>query len=104
MNHGAPFDAALDYSAWDALKVDVVQLLHDPALQQRIAYHFSRIQTLVGLIDKHYDFTFGLQSETNAAASTRESLREYLIPTLTSLVEESAALIARIEEEKLKRS
>jgi len=73
-----PFDPAVDCSAWDSVKTEIIQYLHDPALQQRIAYHFSRMEAVLKLNDLYLNYAAGIGAAIGGSEQTRDSLRNYL--------------------------
>jgi|GEM_PF-3444719 len=98
LNHQAPFDAALDSSAWEAFESEIIQLLHDSSLKQRIAYHFARLERISKLIDMHFDFSIGSSSALTQAQHVQNLLHDHLIPTLNDLVDESFELRKELME------
>lgn len=99
-NNRAPFDPALDYSAWDAVKSEIIQHLHNPALQQRVAFHFSRMEAVTRLSDLYLNYVAGIGAAIGGSEQTSASLRGYLVKTLTQLDVEAEQIIQAIEVAK----
>ena len=96
-NNRAPFDPALDYSAWDAVKSEIIQHLHNPTLQQRIAYHFSRMEAVTKLSDLYLNYVAGIGATIGGSEQMRDSLRGYLLNTLQQLDIESEQIMQAIQ-------
>jgi hypothetical protein len=94
------FDPALDASAWDAVKGDLTTELSDPALRQQLAYHFSRVQSLLKLNDDYIHFIVGVGASMSSATSARQSLNKVVTGLVDSLASDSARLGQAIEAEQ----
>jgi hypothetical protein len=92
-----PFELTVDYSAWDAVKSEIIPFLHDPQLQRRLAYHFSRTQAVTKLNDLYLNYTSGIGAAIGGSEQTRDALRTYLLQTLSALDVEAGQLIEEIK-------
>jgi hypothetical protein len=92
-----PFEIAVDRSAWDAVKFEIIQVLHDPELQQQLAFHFARLDTLAHLNEMYLDLAIGVPSALQSAAKTRQTLRGYLESLSIELKNESSTLSAKVK-------
>jgi len=95
-----PFELTADYSAWDAVKSEIIPFLHDSELQRRLAYHFSRTQAVAKLNDLYLNYTAGIGGALGGSEQTREALRPYLLQTLSALDAEAGQLIEDIKHRK----
>lgn len=91
-NSRASFDPALDHSAWEACRPEIVPLLRDADFQRRLAFHFSRVRHFSRLNALHVDLTAGVASAVGGVTKTRNSLREYLAALVSELDAEAASL------------
>lgn len=92
-----PFDITVDRSAWDAVKFEVIQVLHDPDLQQQLAFHFARLDSLARLNDMYLNLGVGIASALQGAPKVRQTLRTYLESLVSELKNESSSLSTKIK-------
>jgi len=95
-NNQVHIDPALDYSTWDAVQQDIIQYLAEPFLQRRIAYHFSRLRTLVQIQSMYLDSITGITASLWDPPPLRQNLKTLLPNMITKLDEEADALIKDI--------
>jgi hypothetical protein len=88
---------AVDYSAWDAVKSEIIPFLHDPELRRKLAYHFSRTEAVNRLNDLYLNYSAGIGSAVGGSEQTRTALRAYLLQNLSALETEAGELIAKIK-------
>jgi|LakMenE18May11ns_1017448.scaffolds.fasta_scaffold9826124_2 hypothetical protein len=91
------FDIQLDISAWDAVKDDITQYLHDPNLKRRVAYHFSRLNTIAELNTLYLDFNAGINGTLSNAGNTREALKNHLLLHSSALSADIIEMLPLIE-------
>lgn len=94
----------IDYSAWDAVKTDIIQYLHKPELQSRLARHFSRLQYLVKVSDMYTHYHFGVESAVipkKRRKRVTKALVEYLLDLVPELIEEANRLRCDLEKEMI---
>lgn len=92
-----PFDITVDRSAWDAVKFEVIQVLHDADLQQQLAFHFARLDSLARLNDMYLNLGVGIASALQDAPKVRQTLRTYLESLVSELKNESSSLSTKIK-------
>lgn len=92
------WETRLDISAWDAVKNDIIQYLHNPNLQKRIAYHFSRLNTLSHLNGMYLESTTGVTSIITGRDHMKEILKNYLISTIGSLLQDQQEILDLIDQ------
>ena len=95
----------IDYSAWDAVKSEIVQYLHNPELQYRLSHHFARMKYLVKVSDKYHDFKFGIESAVIAKKRCKRIVSEYveyLLILLPELINEANELKCEVQKEMVK--
>lgn len=92
------WETRLDTSAWDAVKNDIIQYLHNPNLQKRIAYHFSRLNTLSQLNSLYLESTTGVTSIITGREQMKEILKNYLITTVGSLLKDQQEILDLLNE------
>jgi hypothetical protein len=95
-NKRAAFETALDYSAWEAVRAELTQSLRDPALQQQVAYYFSRIRSLTELSRMYLDYLAGISAAVGGSERTRDALQSYLLQIVPQLHMETQQLIENI--------
>jgi len=96
-----PFDVALDVSAWDVSKQEIIPFLQDAEMQRRIAHHFSRAESMRRLAVLLLDQSVGVASALRGSAQTRKALSSHLQGESGSLSREARQLaddIARVAE------
>lgn len=86
------FDAGIDYSTWDAVQGSLTAELRDPALRQRLAYHFQRLGALVKLNDMYLRFTIGVDASMTSSGPVRQALRTALTTVVAQLDAEAGEL------------
>ena len=91
------FDIQLDISAWDAVKDDIAEHLHDPNLKKRIAYHFSRLNTMAKLNGMYLDFSAGIGAALGGVETTRDALKSNLLATAGFLSTDIAEILPLID-------
>ncbi len=96
--NSAKFDTKLDISAWDAIKLNVVKNLRDGNLKKRIAYHFSRLQTLTELNAMYLDLIAGITSALGGAENTRDALKVYLNSSAKFLLQDTDEIVTLIND------
>jgi hypothetical protein len=74
----APYDVALDVSAWDVSKQEIIPFLQGAEMKRRIAYHFTRAESVRRLAALLLDQAVGVASALGTAAQTRTSLSSHL--------------------------
>jgi hypothetical protein len=87
----------LDISAWDAVKEDIIEHLHDPNLMKRIAYNFSRLTTMANFNTMYLDFSAGIGSALGGVERTRDALKSHLISEATFLFTDISEIIPLID-------
>jgi hypothetical protein len=97
-NSLAPFDVAIDYSAWEASRSEITPYLRDPELQQRIAYHFSRLASVAKLNDMYLHYAAGIGAALGGSENTRDALRKYLTQVVSHLDNEANELVELIKK------
>jgi hypothetical protein len=99
-----PFELRADYSAWDAVKSEIIPFLHDSQLQRKLAYHFSRTQAVARLNELYLNYAVGIGAALappgEIPGATRDALRTYFLQTLSTLDAEAGELIEDIREAK----
>jgi hypothetical protein len=83
------FDSSLDTGAWDASRDEIVPFLHHPELQRRIAFHFSRLESLRRLTMVHLDFISGNKPLNGEVA---HDLRAHLLREVRALLDDGKEL------------
>lgn len=74
-----PYDVALDVSAWDVSKQEIIPFLQDAEMHRRIAHHFTRTESVRRLAVLLLDQSIGVASALGASgAQTRKRLSSYL--------------------------
>ncbi len=73
-----PFDVALDVSAWDVSKQEIIPFLQDAEMQRRIAHHFTRTESVRRLAVLLLDQSVGVASALGGSAQTRKALSSHL--------------------------
>lgn len=97
-------DPALDYSTWEAVKRDIVQHLHDPELQRRIAFHFSRAKAIHELNDMLFNYTAGVGSAYSQSERLSDHLRSYMEDHVSRYIEISDQLLSAIAQSRVNMS
>jgi len=95
----------IDYSAWEAVKSEVVQYLHNPNLQYRLSHHFSRMKYLVKVSDMYMNYKFGIESAVISRKRCQgivSALVEYLLSLLPELIQEANELKCDVQKEIIK--
>ena len=87
-------DLALDTSAWDATKDQIVPLIENLGLKRRIAYYFGELSAISHVNDLYIEQYMGASAALNSAAQTRQNLRGFLLRRTQELIEEGAGLTA----------
>ncbi len=93
------YDSGLDTSAWDAVKSDLTTELSDPELRQRLAYHFSRLTTLVKMNEEYLYFIDGVGASMTSATETRKTLHNVVSNLVAGAEEETSGLVKQIDTE-----
>ena len=96
-NNLVQFDIELDISAWDAVKEDIVNNLHDSGLKKKIAYHFSRLNSVTKLNSLYLDRTTGIASALGGAGATNAVLKNYLLETANFLNNDISEILPLID-------
>ena len=94
----------IDYTAWDAIKPDVIHYLHNPTLQYGLSRHFSRMEYLVKVSDMYTSYQFGIESAVITKKNRKrivKALVEYLLDLIPELIEEANKLRCDLEKETL---
>ncbi len=73
-----PFDVALDVTAWDVSKQEIIPFLHDAEMQRRIAHHFTRTESARRLFLLLLDQYVGVASALTGSVQFRKDLRSHL--------------------------
>ncbi len=96
----------VDDSTWDVVNNDVVQYLHNPALQQRIAYHFSLIKELRKAEALYLDSSLGviavIAASQHGEALLKDGLSTDLPKIINELINEAGNLIKVIDSVQAK--
>ena len=99
LNNGeVQLDTQLDVSAWDAVKDDLSEYLHDPDLKKRIAYHFSRLNTMSKLNSMYLDLSVGIGSALTGNEQTKLALKNNLLRTASFLMVDNLDVRGLIEK------
>jgi len=93
----ALFDVGIDTAAWEVSRDEIVPFLRNAALHRRIAFHFSRLNSLAHLCSLYLDMVAGIASALGGVEHTRDALRNYLIATSTEMIAQTNTLCAEIE-------
>src|SRR6267378_4234999 len=67
----AMYDTGLDSSAWDAVQPYLTSDAGDSAIRQRLAYHFSRLDSVRRLSDRLLRYAVGVESALEGADKVR---------------------------------
>lgn len=103
-NKRAPFDVALDTSAWEAVRDEVIPFLRVPDLQRRSAYYFARLVSVGTLSRIYLDQVAGIGSALGGIEGTSENLRGFLIATCQELITTGEQLASELESEARKNA
>lgn len=87
-----PYDAALDVSAWDVSKQEIIPFLQDAEVQRRIAHHFTRAESVRKLAVLLLDQSVGVASALGGSAQTRKALSSHLQDESGNLSREAGQL------------
>jgi hypothetical protein len=95
-----PFEASVDASAWDESREEVVPFLKVPDLQRRIAWHFSRLKSVLRLNALYVELAVGLgmRATPNTLNAGSADLRAFLTREIRELLAEIDALKAEVQE------
>jgi hypothetical protein len=85
IDNQVPFEAPLDYSAWDATKLEIVEYLKDPQLKHSLATYFAHLESFRRLFEMYQQYTIGLEAALLGREKIRMGLRDYLINMLTGI-------------------
>lgn len=91
---------ALDHSGWEACKSEVIPLLHDPSLQSKLAFYFSRIESFARANHMYLEYFIGIASALQGANQSREKLRCYLLGLAGNLNTTAAEILGDIANAK----
>lgn len=102
-NDNSIFYFRCDDSTWDVVKNDVVQYLHNPALQRRIAYHFSLIKELRKIEAIYLDSSVGaIASLQHGQAPLKQVIGTHIPEIIQELIDEADILIQQINSVQAK--
>jgi hypothetical protein len=87
-----PFDVGLDVSAWEVSKQEITPFLQDADMQRRIAYHFTRTESLRRLAALLLDQYVGVTSVLVNAPQNRQALRNRMQSETDNLYREPEGL------------
>jgi hypothetical protein len=90
----------LDTSAWEAVKPEVIQYLHEPNLQGKIAYHFAKLSSFEKLNLLYQDYNIGILSSIMETQEVKASLKATLIGQASNLSSEAKEIIEGIKSAK----
>lgn len=93
-----PFGASLDISAWEESRDEVVPVLRSPDLQRRVAWHFSKVRSLISLKFLYVELALGESPSSNVLSMGSQDLRAYLTKEVQRLLVESETLKAQLEQ------
>jgi len=93
------YDLGLDLSVWEVTKGEIVPLLRDPALQQRLAYHFGQLNALSKVSGLSMDQAYWPGWRRKPVPQVNIAVRKYLVEETRRLLEE----IPRLKQEILAR-
>ncbi len=79
-------------AAWSVVRGELVQHLHDPELQSRLASYFEDLDRLVRLHGMMLDMVVGVASAISGAEETRFRLRATIVKRRAALLPETEAL------------
>src|SRR5262249_39188955 len=94
-----PFDVALDVSAWDVSKQEILPFLQDAEMQRRIAHHFTRAESVRRLAALLLQQSGRVASALGGSTQTRKALSSHLQSESDELSREAQQLaddIARV--------
>jgi hypothetical protein len=91
-------ETEFDTSAWDSVKTDIIQFLHDPELQKQIAYHFSRLVTLVKLNEMYLDSATGMTATLTGIQTTKDALKNHILKNINFLTIDTDKILQKIED------
>ena len=80
------FELIIDTSTWDAVKNEIIEFLHDPVIQKRLAYHFSRLKSYERLYSMYIDFSKGVNAIISSSEKTREVIKTQLLNSTSFLL------------------
>ncbi len=92
-----PFELTADFSAWDAVKSEIIPFMHAPEIQRRLAYHFSRTAAVSRLHRLYFSYIAGTHSALIGSLQVRDMLENYLLQVLSELEQEANGLIQAIQ-------
>lgn len=93
-----PFDVALDVTAWDVSKQEIIPFLQDAGLQREIGHHFTRLESIRRLTALLLEQSTGVASALRGSQQVRKTLSEHLRKEAQDLSREAEALAMRIED------
>lgn len=73
------FDTQIDGSAWDVVKPEIIQVLHDSELKRKLAYHFAALSTLIDLNKMYLNLNVGVNTTISGMEATKTALKNNII-------------------------
>ncbi len=93
------FDTQLDSSAWDVVKYEIIQVLHNPKLQKRLAFHFSWLTSMTKSNKQYLDLNVGVNTTVTGMESAKAALKAHLIRYSTALITDLDEIVEMIDKE-----
>lgn len=93
------FDTQVDSSAWDVVKSEIIQVLHNPRLQKRLAFHFWWLTSLTMSNKQYLDLCTGVNTAVSGMEPVKTSLKTHILSYSLSLIADTDEVVSMIDKE-----
>jgi hypothetical protein len=89
-------DTGLDYTAWSAVQPLLAREVGSPDLRRRLAFHFSRVQAIVKMVDLISHSLVSIPGPTPPVSEARLDAMGAIADAVTALQSESPKLVEEL--------
>jgi hypothetical protein len=97
-DHKIQFEIIIDTSTWDAVKNEVIEFLHEPTIQKRLAYHFLRLRSFRDLYHTLFEHSKGIAATISGNERTKDVLKRQLTNSADFLLSDTDEILTLLKQ------